>query len=115
MNTDIEPEMIFYLLNMAISVIVVAALYALLHPWLFANKAREPVSFMQILSMLLRGSPAMRIVFAYVACKKSGLPVTVEDLEALYLSSPRSFQANWLALVKSGKTDEHESARSPKI
>jgi hypothetical protein len=59
--------------------------------WLTSLLAKAPVSLVTIIGMRMRDVKASDIVMAYILCRKVELPVTIQELEALYLASPKQF------------------------
>lgn len=59
--------------------------------WLTSVFAKAPVSLVAIIGMKMRMVKAGDVVTAYIVCRKAEAPVTIEELEALYLSSPQQF------------------------
>lgn len=62
-----------------------------LQPWLTSVFAKSPVSLVAIIGMKLRMTNASEVVMAYIVCRKAEMPVTIEELEELYLSAPKQF------------------------
>lgn len=82
----IDGGFILLVLTVIVLVIVAFVFATFFKTWLRAKLSDAPVSWSNLIGMLLRKVPFGRIVDARITAVKAGLPLTAEQLEAHYLS-----------------------------
>jgi len=78
--------------------------FAVVSAWLEAQSSGCPVSLWKLFVMRwFRKLPHNLIVKAYIAIRKAGVPVTVEEMADLYLSDPDYFAEAVQKLIEDSK------------
>jgi uncharacterized protein YqfA (UPF0365 family) len=84
-----DASIVFLL--MAVVLVILWMLFALGvyffvgRPWMRATASGAPISLISVLGMRLRGSPPLLVVDAYVLLKRSGVDVSIADVEIAYI------------------------------
>jgi len=86
MIAAIDGGFILLLLVLIVLGVVVLVMAMFFKTWLRAKLSDAPVSWGNLIGMLLRKVPFSRIVDARITAVKAGIPLTSEQLEAHYLS-----------------------------
>jgi uncharacterized protein YqfA (UPF0365 family) len=66
--------------------VVLSVFFYIVRPWMRATASGAPISLFSVLGMRLRGSPPLLIVDAYILLKRSGVGVTIADVESAYIA-----------------------------
>ena len=86
-----ETQDIIKYIVIAIFLILAFIVLQYFNLWLRCLLSGAPVSFLKLIAMKLRNTPLDRMVDAYIVCKKAGIKIEIEDLEATYLEDPANF------------------------
>jgi uncharacterized protein YqfA (UPF0365 family) len=84
------PETIVFAIALMLALFclgLIALFCWLARPWLRAFLHGAPVPLMQITAMRLRGNRPMLLIDAYIALRRSGVPVTIGHVEQYYIDA----------------------------
>ena len=94
----LENTFVLILLVTVITCVMLIIVSGAFHLWLWASFAEAAIPMHKIISMKTRGT-AKHVVRAFILCRKAGMSVLIEELEALYLTAPKQFDTQIQKLV----------------
>jgi uncharacterized protein YqfA (UPF0365 family) len=81
------------LLAIVILIAVFCCALLLFVPWIRALTSGAPVTFLSLLGMLLRGSPARLVTDAYAQLVHRGADVSIAEVERRFIANRRRIQS----------------------
>jgi uncharacterized protein YqfA (UPF0365 family) len=78
--------------------------------WYMAKLSRTPVTLNQIFAIRRKRINPKDIIYAYITCHRAGIPVSLEQLESMYLSSRHTFPTEVGKLVREAIDEKSSDA-----